>query len=173
MKISNQNITLIIYLALLTVVISIWIWELKTFDERLRIIFSWENLYTFSNIIYALKLTNLFTASLASIVFVVGIFLKKETGWILITGWFYFFLFNSFSSLIKDGMYEGQIEFFFILFFIVIIGLILTMNNFGGIKKYHNVDRKNKIKLNFKAIGIAVLLVGFRIFKNYLLENHL
>lgn len=173
MKISNQNITLIIYLGLLTVVISIWIWELKTFDERLRIIFSWENLYTFSNIIYALKLTNLFTASLASIVFVVGIFLKKETGWILITGWFYFFLFNSFSSLIKDGMSEGSIEFLFILFFIVIIGLIHTMNNFGGIKMYHKVDRKNKIKLNFKAIGIAVLLVGFRIFKNYLLENHL
>ncbi len=154
-------------------VIGIWIWEFKSFDEVLGTIFPWEKRYGFANIIYGLKLSNLFTASIVSIALAIGLFLKKKAGWILITGWFYFFLFNFFNSLIIDGVPDTLIEFQLLLLFLIPIGFIILMNKFDGIKKYHGIENKNRIRLNFFAIGTGIILVGFRILKKNLLQHWL
>ncbi len=115
----------------------------------------------------------MFTASIASIALVIGLFLKKKTGWILITGWFYFFLFNFFNSLIIDGLPESPAEFLLLLLFLIPIGFIILMNKFDGIKKYHGTENEDRIKLNLFAIGTGIVLVGFRIIKKTLLQQRL
>ena len=151
--------------------VGIWIWELKMFDDFLGVVVPWDERYDLPNIVYGLQISNMFTASIASIALLIGLFLKKKTGWILITGWFYFSLFNLINSLIIDGSPDTSIEFLLLLLFLIPIGFIILMNKFDGIKRYHGIENMHRIKLNLFAIGTGIILVGFRILKKNLLQH--
>jgi len=172
-KLTNKHITYVIYFLLIAGVIGIWIWEIKSFNELLNNLFIWEERYEVPNIIYGLQLSNLFTASIVSMVLIVGICLRNKTGWVLITSWFYFFLINFSRSLIKDGVPDTSIEFQLLLLFLVPFGFIILMNKFNGIKIYHGIENNNRIKLNLFAIGTGIILVGFLILKKNLLQHWL
>lgn len=143
------------------------------FDEFLGIVFPWEERYDLPNLTYGLKLSNLFTASILSLMLGIGLFLRNKTGWILVTSWFYFVFSNFIKSLIEDKI-DGFTDILGLLLLLAIpMALIYLMNKFKGIEKYHRIEGKSKLHLNLWAIGIGILLALIRIYKKNLLQQWL
>ena len=172
-KLTSRHITYGLYLSLFCLVVGIWIWEFKKFDEFLGAVFSWEERYDLPNLTYGLKLSNLFTASILSLVLGIGLFLRNKVGWILVTSWFYFVFSNFIKSLIEDKI-DGFTDILGLLLLLAIpVSLIYLMNKFKGIKNYHQIEGKSKLNLNLWAIGIGILLALVRIYKKNLLQHWL
>ncbi len=115
----------------------------------------------------------MFTASFAALVLGVGLFLKNNVGWTLITGWFYFLFTNGIRNIFEDGIKDATDFFQTLLFFIIPLSLIFLMNKFIGINQYHKIKNDKKLKLNLLAIGIGGLLAVFRLLKKNLLQQFL
>ncbi|MEK6155690.1 hypothetical protein WIW50_20690 [Flavobacteriaceae bacterium 3-367] len=172
-KISNRIITYFIYFLLLILVLGIWIAETRQFDEVLAYSMPYENRWDLENVIFTLKLSNLYTASLLSIVLGIGIFLRNKVGWVLVTSWFYFVFSNFVKSIIEDKM-DGIMDILLLLFLLAIpSAFIYLMNKFKGIEDYHRIKGKSKLNLNLWAIGIGILLAVLRIYKRNLLQHWL
>lgn len=153
--------------------VGIWIWELKAFDEFLGAVVPWEERYDLPNLIYGLKLSNQFTASILSLVLGSGIFLRNKIGWILITSWFYFVFSNFIKSIIENKI-DGFMDILQLVILMVIPStFIFMMNKYKGIEIYHRIKNNNKLYLNLWAIGIGILLALFRIYKKNLLQHWL
>jgi hypothetical protein len=132
-----------------------------------------ENRWSKGNVIFTLKLTNLYTASLISLFLGIGLFLKNKVGWILVVSWFYFVLSNFFKSIIQDRI-DGFTDVLALIFLLSIpSAIIYVMNKFKGIENYHQIEGKNKWKLNLWALGIGLLLALFRVYKKNLLQHWL
>ncbi|MEQ5790042.1 hypothetical protein J4E06_03195 [Muricauda sp. NFXS6] len=108
-----------------------------------------------------------------SLAIAVGLFLKSKTGWLLITGWFYFILINLFKSLAEDGLPDISMSFQLLLLLLIPVGFIFLMNKLNGIKQYHRIENNKQMSLNLWAIGIGVLLIGLRLLKKYLVQSWL
>lgn len=172
-KISNRKITYLIYFLLLVLVVGIWIAETLQFIEVMQLMIPDENRWSKENIIFTIKLTNVFTASLLSLVLGIGIFFRNRSGWILVTSWFYFVLSNFFKSIIEDEI-DGFMDILALLFLLAIpSAFIYLMNKFKGIENYHRIAGKNKLNLNLWAIGIGILLALLRVYKKNLLQHWL
>ena len=90
--------------------------------------------------IYGLIISDAFTAAIASSVLGVGLFLKNKTGWILITGWYWFLITNGIRSIFEDGIKDSTDFFQALLFFLIPFCLIFLMNKFNGINEYHKIN---------------------------------
>ena len=158
---------------LFILVLGIWIWEVTEFDKFLKSFYNWNERLEIGNVLYALKVTDIFTAALATSVLGIGLFLKNKVGWTLVTGWFYFLITNGITSIFKDGIKDAAYFFLALLFFLILFGLIFLMNKFIGINEYHKIKIDEKLKLNLWAIGIGILLAAFRVLKKNLLQQYL
>ena len=171
--ITNRNITLGIYALLFILVVGIWIWEITQFDEFLKSFYNWNERFEIPNMLYGLAISDAFTAAIASSILGIGLFLKNKTGWILITGWYWFLITNGIKSIFEDGIKDSTDFFQALLFFSIPLGLIFLMNKFNGISEYHKIQSSKKLKLNLLAIGIGILLAVFRVVKKNLLQQWL
>ena len=172
-QLTNRNITLTIYSLLFILVVGIWIWEVTEFDKFLKSFYNWNERLEIPNMLYGLKISDAFTAAIASSSLGIGLFLKNKTGWILITGWYWFLITNGIRSVFEDGIKDSTDFFQAILFFLIPLSLIFLMNKFIGINEYHKIQNSEKLKLNLLAIGIGILLAVFRIVKKNLLQQWL
>lgn len=151
----------------------IWIWEITEFDRFLKNVFDGNQKLDLANFLYALKITDIFTAALAALVLGIGLFLKNKVGWTLITGWFFFLITNGVRTIIENGIEDTTDFFHALLFFVIPLGFIFLMNKFIGINEYHKIQNSEKLKLNLLAIGIGILLAVFRIVKKNVLQHNL
>ncbi|MEB8346818.1 hypothetical protein OO010_12220 [Flavobacteriaceae bacterium KMM 6898] len=172
-NISNRHITLGIYSLLFILVLGIWTWEVTEFDEFLKSFYNWNERLELRNVLFALKITDIFTAALAASLLGIGLFLKNRIGWTLVTGWFYFLITNGIRSVFEDGIKDTTDFFQVLLFFLIPIGLIFLMNKFSGINDYHKIKDGERLKLNLLAIGIGIVLAAFRVLKKNLLQQYL
>ncbi|TDS20582.1 hypothetical protein DFQ03_0174 [Maribacter caenipelagi] len=152
-------------------VVGIWIWEITQFDEFLKSFYNWNERLEIPNILYGLAFSNVFTAAIASSILGIGLFLKNKTGWILITGWYWFLITNGIKSIFEEGIKDSTDFFQALFFFLIPLGLIFLMNKFNGISEYHKIQSSKKLKLNLLAIGIGILLAVFRVVKKNLLQQ--
>tara|TARA_R110000868_G_scaffold399453_2_gene673204 strand:+ start:5243 stop:5770 length:528 start_codon:yes stop_codon:yes gene_type:complete len=171
--ITNRHITLGIYSVLFILVLGSWVWEVNQFDKILKNVFDWDQKLDLANFLFVLKLTDLFTASIAASVLGVGLFLKNNVGWTLITGWFCFLITNGIRTIFEDGINDTADFFQAFLFFLIPLSLIFLMNKFIGINEYHKIKIGKKLKLNLWAIGIGIFLVMFSVLKKNLLQQYL
>jgi len=170
-NISNRHITLGLYSLLFLFVLCIWIWEIIEFDEFLKSFYNWNERLELGNVLYALKFTNAFTAALAISILGIGLFVKNRVGWLLITGWFYYLIINGIATVFEDEINDMRDFFLYLFLFSIPIGLIFIMNRFIGIKQYHKIKKREKVKLNLLGIGIGVLITLFRVYKKNLLQH--
>lgn len=167
---TNRNITLGIYSLLFILVLGIWFWELTEFDKFLKTFYNWNERLELRNVLFGLKITDIFTAAFAASILFFGLFLKNKVGWTLITGWF-FLITNGVRTIIENGIEDATDFFHTLLFFLIPLGFIFLMNKFIGINEYHKIQNSEKLKLNLLAIGISILLAVFRIVKKNLLQQ--
>ena len=172
-QITNRHITLGIYSLLFILLLGIWIWEITQFDEFLKSFYNWNERFEIPNVLYGLIISDAFTAAIAATVLGIGLFLKNKTGWILITGWYWFLITNGIKSIIEDGITDVTDFFQALLFFLIPLSLIFLMNKFNGISEFHKIQSSKKLKLNLLAIGIGILLAVFRVVKKNLLQQWL
>ena len=171
--ITSRHITIAKYSLLFIIALGIWIWEIKKFDEYLIVYNNLDERYELESILYGFKITNLFTASISSLILVLGLFLKNKTGWILVTGWYYLLITNVFQGIFETGIKDAPEFFHALLSFSIPISLIFVMNKFNGIKDYHKIKKSEMIRLNLLAFGVGILLAVFRVLKKYLLQQYL
>ncbi|WP_133645109.1 hypothetical protein [Zeaxanthinibacter enoshimensis] len=169
---SNKIITGCIYGLLVVFVVGVWIWELREFDDTLANMWGWEKRYEFANVIYTLKITNTFSASIISLSLGLGLFFKNRFGWILITGWFYYLCINL-IKLVSGVLPKNTTDLFQLMFISIPICFIVLMNKFTGILEYHNVQTRGKLKLNLFAFVMGILLFAFLLGKKYMLQHRL
>lgn len=170
-RISTKNITIFFYSLLFTFVVGVWYWEIVQFMEFQNIYWEPKERYHVDSIIYSVKVTNLFTASILASMVAVGIFLKNRIGWLLISGWFYFLVINMIKLFIEEGFDNDSTFANLILLGSIPIIILIIMNKYTGVLNYHKLEGRKKIVLNLLALMIGVFLVVFRIFKSSLLQE--
>jgi hypothetical protein len=108
------------------------------------------NLTGNSDYIYYFKNSSIFRTTLFLSLPFIGVLFKKKIGWIFITQYFYFILFNAF-------LYSNSEEFdwIFVIILLLLLGLIIFMNH----EKIHGYYGLNKGRL--LGFNIIAFVIGF------------
>jgi len=147
-----------IYLIILTLIFWNWIREYSDFVDYHSNISGYNN-YSFHSVMQTMALTSVFRLAIFSIPVAIGIFIRKQTGWILITSYLYFFTINSLVFLFENENISNWKSWAMLSIFIIVsVVLIILMTKSKIIQRFHKITNLNKTRLNLKALSIGVIL---------------
>jgi hypothetical protein len=120
----------------------------KEFRIIHEIDFGFDKDYSFKSLLHTLTNHSLFRGSLILIPPLIGVFLKNKFGWVLITGYVYFFL----GSTILQVSFQEYLDFEFILLVIVLISILMSFLLILNFKKssiqYYKVGKEKLLGYN-------------------------
>ncbi len=143
------------YLILLVKALIIGLFVLSIVQGRIKNVNYWE---TTGNTYFLLKEISFYRPSIILLVPVIGVFLNKKIGWILIQSYFYFLLFRLvYPMKYSDFNYEEFLVQMIIGIPIVLIILLMNNNKIG--KEFYGLSKSELISKNIVATSIGILMV--------------
>lgn len=89
---------------------------------------------------------------------ILGIFIKRKTGWILIQSYFYFWISNLIFMSTQEGSPKNDFILFSVLAFLLTVFIIKLMNNKKISNLTYGIEKTELIYMNILASAIGMLL---------------
>lgn len=130
--------------------------------------------YSFDAVFKTIKTHSLFLMPLIFILPTIGVFVKNNIGWILITSYIYFLIVSNITASYLEWKNNQPIELLFVVFGLLLtLVLILIMNRTSVAQDYYKIQKKKMIQINIVCFIIGLLIGVTLVVKNskYLLDT--
>jgi len=123
--------------------------------------------YSFNAVFQTIKTHSLFLMPLIFILPAIGVFVKNNIGWILITSYLYFLIASNIVASYLELKNNQPIELLFVVFGLLLtLVLILIMNRTSVAQDYYKIQKKKMIQINIVCFIIGLLIGITMVIKN-------